>query len=94
MQRALDHLLPYMNECFVVDGVEQEVAAQGVGVLTSTLREAWDATVTATLDDATLQRPAPTAFVSTGKHGVHSEHMSYLLAELQGLARAHPGAQW
>lgn len=94
MQRALDHLLPYMNECFVVDAVEQEAAAQGVGVLTSTLREAWDATVTATLDDATLRRPAPSGFVSTGKHGVHSEHMSYLLAELQGLARAHPGAQW
>ncbi|WP_066736578.1 1,2-phenylacetyl-CoA epoxidase subunit PaaC [Cupriavidus sp. D384] len=94
MQRALDHLLPYMNECFAVDAVEQEVAAQGVGVLTSSLREAWEATVACTLDDATLQRPAPSAFVSTGKQGVHSEHMSYLLAELQGLARAHPGAQW
>lgn len=94
MQRALDHLLPYMNECFVVDAVEQEAAAQGVGLLTSTLRQAWDATVTATLDDAMLRRPAPSGFMSTGKHGVHSEHMSYLLAELQGLARAHPGAQW
>lgn len=94
MQRALDHLLPYMNECFVDDAVEQQVAAQGVGVLTSSLRAAWEATVAATLDDATLRRPAPSAFVSTGKHGVHSEHMSYLLAELQGLARAHPGAQW
>ena len=94
MQRALDHLLPYMNECFAADAVEQEAAAQGVGVLTSELRAAWEATVDATLDDATLQRPAPSAFVSTGKHGVHSEHMSYLLAEMQGLARAHPGAQW
>lgn len=94
MQRALDHLLPYMNECFAVDAVEQETAAQGVGVLTADLREAWDATVTAVLDDATLRRPAASGFVSTGKHGVHSEHMSYLLAELQGLARAHPGAQW
>ncbi|WP_423192565.1 1,2-phenylacetyl-CoA epoxidase subunit PaaC [Cupriavidus sp. H18C2] len=94
MQRALDHLLPYMNECFAVDAVEQEAAAQGVGVLTADLREAWDATVTAVLDDATLRRPAASDFVSTGKHGVHSEHMSYLLAELQGLARAHPGAQW
>lgn len=94
MQRALEHLLPYMNECFADDPVEQQVAAQGVGVLTSSLRDAWEATVSATLDDATLQRPASSAFVSTGKHGVHSEHMSYLLAELQGLARAHPGAQW
>lgn len=94
MQRALDHLLPYMNECFTPDPVEQEAAAQGVGVLTADLRDAWDATVQAVLDDATLRRPAPSAFISTGKHGVHSEHMSYLLGELQGLARAHPGAQW
>ncbi len=94
MQRALDHLLPYMNECFAVDPVEQEAAAQGVGVRTADLRDAWEAMVTATLDDATLRRPAPSAFMSTGKQGVHSEHMSYLLAEMQGLARAHPGAQW
>lgn len=94
MQHALDHLLPYMNECFAPDPVEQEAAAQGVGVLTADLRDAWEGTVQATLDDATLRRPAPSAFISTGKHGVHSEHMSYLLAEMQGLARAHPGAQW
>ncbi|WP_019451666.1 1,2-phenylacetyl-CoA epoxidase subunit PaaC [Cupriavidus sp. BIS7] len=94
MQRALDHLMPYMNECFGADPVEQEAARQGVAVETAGLRPAWEATVQATLDEATLRLPAQSAFVSTGKHGVHSEHMSYLLAELQGLARAHPGAQW
>lgn len=94
MQQALNHLLPYMNECFAADPVEQEAAAQGVAVPTADLRDRWDATVNATLDEATLQLPAPSAFLSTGKHGVHSEHMSYLLAEMQGLARAHPGAQW
>jgi len=94
MQRAVDHLLPYMNECFEADAVEQEAAAQGVGVLAADVRAAWDATVDATLAEATLQRPAPTGFRSTGKHGVHSEHMSYLLGEMQGLARAYPGASW
>lgn len=94
MQRALDHLLPYMNECFAPDPVEQAAADQGVAVPTASLRDAWEAIVHATLEDATLRLPAPSAFVSTGKLGVHSEHMSYLLAEMQGLARAHPGAQW
>lgn len=94
MQRALEHLLPYMNECFAQDAVESEAAAQGVGVVTATLRPAWDATVAETLKAATLSLPPATGFVSTGKHGVHSEHMSYLLGEMQGLARAHPGAQW
>ncbi|RWA48398.1 phenylacetic acid degradation protein [Cupriavidus sp. UYMSc13B] len=94
MQRALEHLLPYMNECFAEDAVEAEAAAQGIGVITATLRPAWDATVAETLQAATLTLPQATSFVSTGKHGVHSEHMSYLLGEMQGLARAHPGAQW
>jgi ring-1,2-phenylacetyl-CoA epoxidase subunit PaaC len=94
MQRALEHLLPYMNECFAEDAVEAEAAAQGIGVVTATLRPAWDATVEETLRAATLTLPQATGLVSTGKHGVHSEHMSYLLGEMQGLARAHPGAQW
>lgn len=94
MQRAVEHLLPYMNECFAEDAVETEAAAQGIGIVTATLRPAWDATVAETLQAATLTLPPATSFVSTGKHGMHSEHMSYLLGELQGLARAHPGAQW
>ena len=94
MQRALDHLLPYMNECFADDPVETEAAAQGIGVVTASLRTAWDATVAETLQAATLALPPASSFVSTGKLGVHSEHMSYLLGEMQGLARAHPGAQW
>jgi ring-1,2-phenylacetyl-CoA epoxidase subunit PaaC len=93
-QRALDHLLPYMNECFADDAIDREAAAQGVGVLASECRAAWDATVQDTLAEATLAMPAASGFLSTGKHGVHSEHMSYLLGEMQGLARAHPGAQW
>lgn len=94
MQCALDHLMPYMNECFATDPVEQEAAAQSVAVLTADLRHAWQATVNETLEAATLTMPAASAFLSTGKHGVHSEHMSYLLGEMQSLARAHPGAQW
>ncbi|ESJ19111.1 MULTISPECIES: 1,2-phenylacetyl-CoA epoxidase subunit PaaC [unclassified Cupriavidus] len=93
-QRALDHLLPYMNECFAADPVEQQAAAQGIAVPTAELRPAWQATVEQTVAEATLTLPAATAFVSTGKQGLHSEHMSYLLAQMQSLARAHPGAHW
>ncbi|TXI85404.1 MULTISPECIES: 1,2-phenylacetyl-CoA epoxidase subunit PaaC [unclassified Cupriavidus] len=94
MQQALDHLMPYTNECFEADGVEREAATQGVGVAPADLYGAWDATVREVVEAATLRLPAPTAFLSTGKLGVHSEHMSYLLGEMQSLARAHPGAQW
>lgn len=93
-QRALEHLLPYMNECFAPDPVEQEAAAQGIAVRTAELRPAWQAIVEQTVAEATLTLPTTTGFVSTGKQGLHSEHMSYLLAQMQSLARAHPGAHW
>ncbi len=52
------------------------------------------AEVAATLEEATLEAPAEVKHVSTGKHGEHSERMGYLLAEMQSLARQHPGATW
>jgi ring-1,2-phenylacetyl-CoA epoxidase subunit PaaC len=58
------------------------------------LRPTWDATLEAVLKHATLTRPADTTFLSTGKSGQHSEHLGYLLAEMQSLARRHPGATW
>jgi ring-1,2-phenylacetyl-CoA epoxidase subunit PaaC len=93
-QAALDWLWPYTNELWTPDEVEREAAAAGVGVVVADLKPQWDATIDAVLAEATLARPGTTAFVSTGKHGVHSEHMGYLLAEMQSLARAHPDAKW
>jgi ring-1,2-phenylacetyl-CoA epoxidase subunit PaaC len=58
------------------------------------LKPAWDASVDALLAQTTLARPPEVPFVSTGKLGQHSEHMGFLLAEMQTLARQHPGATW
>ena len=68
--------------------------AAGIGVLTASLRPQWEATVADLLTRATLTRPRDTGFLSTGKLGRHSEHLGYLLAEMQSLARAHPQATW
>ena len=56
--------------------------------------DAWNREVEETLAEATLKRPAAAGHVPRGKEGLHSEHLGYLLAELQVLARAHPGASW
>jgi ring-1,2-phenylacetyl-CoA epoxidase subunit PaaC len=93
-QAALDYLMPYTREFFSVDPVEESVAAAGVAPLTASLQAAWDEDVQAALDEATLTAPAPVKHISTGKHGEHSEHMGYVLAEMQSLARQHPGASW
>lgn len=93
-QRALDALMPYTNELFAADAVEDAVAASGVGVRGANLREAWKIEVGTVLKEAGLVWPADSVFESTGKRGLHSEHLDYVLAEMQSLARAHPGAQW
>ena len=93
-QAALDWLMPYTNEFFATDTVEDAVVEAGIGVRPADVRHGWDATVRSALDEATLAWPEPGSYVSTGKHGVHSEHMGFLLAEMQGLARQFPGASW
>ena len=93
-QRALDALWPYTNELFAGDAVDQAVSAAGIGVPPRSLREPWLAQVGAVLREATLTLPRDSQFLSTGKTGLHSEHFDFLLAEMQVLARAHPGAVW
>ncbi|MFL9873649.1 1,2-phenylacetyl-CoA epoxidase subunit PaaC [Paraburkholderia megapolitana] len=93
-QAALDYLLPYTREFFSTDAVEEAVSAAGIGPQTATLEAAWFADVRAALEEATLALPEPVKHITTGKHGEHSEHMGYLLAELQSIARQHPGATW
>lgn len=91
---SLAHLWPYTQELFVDDDVERAAAEAGIGVLPSTLEDAFAARTGETLARAALARPAKTAFQWYGKQGRHSEHLGYLLAEMQSLHRAHPGATW
>lgn len=93
-QAALERLWPYANEWWQTDAIEQQAAQAGIGPLPADLRAAWDATLDAVLAEATLKRPAATGFISQGKLGQHSEHLGYVLAEMQSLARKHPGATW
>jgi len=93
-QRAVDALWPYTNELFADDAVDQAVASPGIGVLGSSLRTAWLEQVGSVLQEATLRQPRDSGLITTGKSGLHSEHLDLLLAEMQVLARAHPGATW
>jgi ring-1,2-phenylacetyl-CoA epoxidase subunit PaaC len=94
VERSLRELWPFTNELFDDDETDRAVAAAGIGVLPSALLPAWSAQVDGTLARATLVRPAPAQFAWFGKQGRHSEHLGYLLAEMQSLHRAHPGAAW
>ena len=94
VQAAIDALLPYTREFWVASAPEQTAQANGSGIDVTALRADWNAIVEAALAEATLKRPAENGFVPTGKQGVHSEHLGFVLAEMQSLARQHPGATW
>ncbi|MBP9906484.1 MAG: phenylacetate-CoA oxygenase subunit PaaC [Rhodoferax sp.] len=94
MQAAIDHLMPYTQEFWSASAMETSAFKAGVGVDIGALQAGWSGTVDSVLAQATLTRPAPGGFVSSGKLGMHSEHLGYVLAEIQSLARAHPQAVW
>jgi len=93
-QRALDTLWRYTGELFLADAVDEENAASGAGVDPPVLRDAWLERVDRGIARATLTRPADGYMQRGGKQGIHTEALSYLLAEMQVLPRSHPAATW
>lgn len=94
VQAALDHLMPYTQEFWTGSSMEAAAVAAGVGVDVAALKSDWDQLVDDALLEATLQRPKGDGYVTQGKNGLHSEHLGFLLSEMQGLARSHPTATW
>jgi ring-1,2-phenylacetyl-CoA epoxidase subunit PaaC len=93
-QDAVDALWRYTGELFETDAVEHELVGAGVAADPVALRAAWTTTVTATFGEATLTVPGEARMQTGGRTGTHSETFSYLIGEMQVVARAHPGASW
>jgi ring-1,2-phenylacetyl-CoA epoxidase subunit PaaC len=94
MQAGLDTVWPYVEEIFVSDELVRPLVSEGIAVDAAGLRGAWEADVFAVLAEAGLTVPSPTWTAKGGRQGIHSEHLGYLLAEMQHLHRSHPGASW
>jgi ring-1,2-phenylacetyl-CoA epoxidase subunit PaaC len=93
-QDALDALWPYMGELFETDTMDETLIARGIAVDAAALRAEWDARLAAIIAEATLRRPETSWMHSGGRSGRHSEYLGHLLATMQSLNRAHPGAVW
>ena len=91
---ALELLWPYVAEIFEADAIDDAAAAAGLGPRWADLQEEWRREFGAVVAAAGLALPAERAFRSTGKVGRHSEHLGYVLAEMQFLQRAYPGGVW
>ena len=95
MQRAVDDLWMYGGEAFIYDALDEAMVEQGVAPPAAPLRAAFLEHVAEVFAEATLAMPPPDAWMQRGgKQGRHSEHLGYILAEMQFLQRAYPGAQW
>lgn len=94
MQAALDDQWGYALEMFAGDTTDAKMADAGIAPDLADLRGPWDATVQAVLAEATLAIPENSYVHKGGKQGTHTEHLGYILAEMQFLQRAYPGAEW
>jgi len=91
---SLNELWPYTGELTTAASYETALVADGIAVDINDIKDEWMRRVKEVLDEATLQLPENEWMQSGGKQGTHTEHMGYILAELQFMQRAYPGAEW
>lgn len=94
MQRAIDDIWMFTGELFTQTDEEKELVKEGVLPNAEALKSTWDSEVKRILDEATLSLPGDEWMQSGGKTGYHTEHLGFILAEMQFLPRAYPDATW
>jgi ring-1,2-phenylacetyl-CoA epoxidase subunit PaaC len=94
LREALGNLWMYTGELFLTDSVDDAMAEAGVAPLASAIEPAWRARVTDVFGGAKLALPEPGWPQRGGKAGRHTEHLDYILAEMQVLPRTYPGTRW
>ena len=94
MQEAIDDLWVYTDELFDLTEADTAMIAEGVGVDTSKFKELYYAEISEVLKEANLTVPEGKYFTRGGKKGIHSEHMGYILSDLQYMQRTYPNMEW
>jgi ring-1,2-phenylacetyl-CoA epoxidase subunit PaaC len=94
VQEALNDLWSFTGELFEVSEADQWAFENGVGPDLKVVQKFWNEKVDEILNIATLKRPGEAWMQSGGKQGRHSEHLGYILTEMQYLQRTYPGQEW
>ena len=93
-QTALNELWQFTDELFEMNEVDEVLIKEGIAVDLSIVKTKWDHYITELLNKSTLSKPE-NVFMQTGsRKGVHTEHLGYILAEMQALPRMYPNAKW
>lgn len=94
IQDSLDHLYRYAAELFYEDECEQTLVKEEIIPSLAPLKSVWKQTVDDVLEQATLTAPTNGWEQVGGRKGLHSEHLGFLLAEMQYMQRAYPNMEW
>ena len=94
IQSAIDDLWTFTDELFHMTDADKLMAAAGIGIDVTFLKEPYYAIVLGILTESTLQIPELKYFQKGGKQGIHSEHMGFILADMQFMQRTFPNMQW
>ena len=94
MQQSIDDHWQFTGELFAADEIDDVIREVFNGPDLNAIHDQWHGNVANVLEEATLEKPRDDWMASGGKQGRHSEHLGFLLAEMQHLQRSHPGASW
>ena len=94
IQKAINDLWAYTDELFHLTEADNIMVDESIGVDVTKLKEAYYNRITDVLEEATLQTPESKWFQKGGKQGIHTEHLGYLLSDLQYMQRTYPNMEW
>ncbi len=94
MLKAIEELWSYTGEMFIPAGYEKDLLKEGIGADLDKIKQEWLTKTGAIFSEATLPMPKNVFMQTGGKEGVHTEHLGFILTELQYMQRAYPGAKW
>jgi ring-1,2-phenylacetyl-CoA epoxidase subunit PaaC len=84
----------FTGELFEMNEVDETLMKHGVAVNLDELKPKWEKEISALLEQASIKKPESTYMQKGSRKGLHGEHLSYILAEMQSLPRMHPEAKW
>jgi ring-1,2-phenylacetyl-CoA epoxidase subunit PaaC len=94
IQEAINNLWTYTDELFHQTDADKAMVTAGVGVDVTALKDAYYAKVNSVLEIATIAIPESKWFQKGGKEGVHTEHLGFMLSDMQYMQRTYPGMEW
>jgi ring-1,2-phenylacetyl-CoA epoxidase subunit PaaC len=94
LQKGFDEIWPYTGELFEMNQIDEQLLKEGIAVDLNSLKPKWEKEIFDLLEKSNINVPENVFMQKGSRKGLHSEHLSYILAEMQSIPRMHPNAKW